>query len=396
MSSIDKQYDTIPKVIAGAYGVVLRRLQVEDSERIFEILQSDPEISKYYITWTVGVTSNQDVEDRISDFVISHSARYGIFLDGILVGYIGLVQYEGRKNEDEYDIGYFCDPSCRGKGIVTSAASALIAAATQHIKVSSFALYIADRNKASQAVANNLGFSRTDETHFDEILNIEERRYERILPHAEVSRSDDEHQVDVLTLPDMKPSGMTQSIVSAIRSNSWLHTSDVWLYRTKPELQLLFQQRPLDSPTYPGKLDCSAAGYLMAGESGKVGGARELQEELGVKVNADELVSFGRRLNAIIDHRGRERRIVANSNIYHWEHEISDLNIHKNEVNAVFWVNVKDLLSIESGGKLNAVGEDSEGNKLEREFGFDDFAYNIDGYYFRLAERLERRIYNDK
>ncbi len=388
------QFDTIPNVIAGTYGVVLRRLQVEDSERIFEILQADPDISKYYVTWTAGIKTKQDVELRINGFIKSHAARYGVFFNGKLVGYIGIWKVEDNAREDEYDIGYFCDPKFRGQGVVTKATSALIASATQNVKVSSFALYIADRNKASQAVARNLGFSRTEEVAFDDILKIEERRYERILPPAEVSRNDDEHQVDVLTLPDMKPSGITQSVVSAIRSNSWLHTSDVWLYRTKPELQLLFQQRPLNSTAYPGKLDCSSAGYLMAGESSKVGGARELQEELGLKVDADELVSFGRRLNAIIDHRGRERRIVANSNIYHWEHEISDLNIHKNEVNAVFWVNVKDLLSIESGGNLKAVGEDSKGNKLEEEFGFDDFAYNIDGYYFRLAERLERRVKN--
>lgn len=395
MANNQGQFDTIPKVIAGTHGVVLRRLQGEDSERIFEILQADPDISKYYVTWTAGARSKEDIEFRINGFVKSRAARYGIFLDGKLVGYIGTWKVANNTREDEYDIGYFCDPEHRGQGIVTIASSALIASATQHMKVSSFALYIADRNGASQAVAKNLGFSRTEETHFDEILKIEERRFERILPPAEVSRNEHEHQVDVLTLPDLMPSGMTQSIVSAIRSNSWLHTSDVWLYRTKPELQLLFQQRPLDSPTYPGKLDCSAAGYLMAGESGKVGGARELFEELGVKANADELVSFGRRLNAIVDHRGRERRIVANSNVLEWEHEISDLKIDPKEVNAVFWVNVKDLLSIESGGKLNAVGEDSEGNKLEREFGFDDFAYNIDGYYFRLAERLARRTKND-
>ncbi|MCB9823062.1 GNAT family N-acetyltransferase [Candidatus Nomurabacteria bacterium] len=390
-----EQLDTIPRVIAGTYGVVLRRLQVDDSERIFEILQSDPDISKYYVTWTAGIKSQEDVEARINNFVESHAARYGIFFNGELVGYIGIWKVVDNTREDEYDIGYFCDPKYRGQGVVTRATSALVASATQNVKVSSFALYIADRNQASQAVARNLGFTRTEETIVDEILKIEERRYERILPPAELSRNEHEHQVDVLTLPDLKPSGMTQSIVSAIRSNSWLHTSDVWLYRTKPELQLLFQQRPLNSPSYAGKLDCSAAGYLMAGESAKAGGARELYEELGVKVDPKDLTSSGRRLNAIIDHRGRERRIVANINIYQWEHELSDLKIDSKEVNAVFWVKAKDLLRIESGGKLKAVGEDSKGNKLEEEFGFDDFAYNIDGYYFRIAERLERRIKND-
>lgn len=394
MPGIDEQIDTIPKVIAATHGVVLRRLQPEDADRIHEILQSDPDISNYYVTWTAGARTKEDIELRIKGFVKSRATRYGIFLGGKLVGYIGIWKVANNIHEDEYDIGYFCDPEFRGKGIVTNASNALIAAATQNVKVSSFALYIADRNEASQAVAKNLGFIRTDETIFDDILKIEERRYERILPPADVSKNEHEHQVDVLTLPDLKPSGTTQPIVSAIRSNSWLHTSDVWLYRTKPELQLLFQQRPLNSPSYAGKLDCSAAGYLMAGESAKAGGTRELYEELGVKVEPDDLISFGRRLNAIIDHRGRERRIVANCNIYQWEHEISDLKIDPEEVNAVFWVNIKDLLRIESGGELKAVGKDYNGDSLEAELSLDDFAYNIDGYYFRLAERLERRVKN--
>lgn len=390
-----EQIDTFPKVIAGTHGVVLRRLQVEDSARIFEILQSDPDISKYYVTWTAGVSSKQDVEDRINSFVKLNAARYGIFLDGKLVGYIGIWKVAENRREDEYDIGYFCDPELRGKGIVTNASSALIAAATQNVKVSSFALYIADRNKASQAVAKNLGFSRTEETHLDEILNIEERRYERILPPADISRNSDEHQVDILTLPDLKPSGLSQTIVSAIRSNAWLHTTDIWLYRTKPSLQILFQLRPKDTTVYKDKLDCSVAGYLEAGESAVDGAARELKEELGVVVSTSDIIPFGRRLNAAVDHRGRERRVVANTNIIAWEHELSDLNINKADVSAVFWVNAKDLISIESGGKLKAIGEDKDGNKLEQEFGFDDFAYNIDGYYFRLAERLERRINNE-
>lgn len=394
MAGPEKQLDTLPKVIAGTYGLVLRRLQIEDAGRVFEILRSDSDISKYYVTWTAGIKTEKDVEERISKFVKSNAARYGIFLEGNLVGYIGIWKVEDNSHKDEYDIGYFCDPKFRGRGIVSRATSTMIAAATEHIKVSSFALYIADRNKASQAVAKKLGFRRTEEAIVDEILNIEERRYERVLPPADISRNPDEHKVDILTLPDFRPSGLTQTIVAAIRSNAWLHTTDVWLYRTKPSLQILFQLRPKDTTVFQDKLDCSVAGYLEAGESAVDGAARELEEELGVVAGPSEIIPFGRRLNAVIDHRGRERRIVANTNILAWEHELSDLSINKTDVSAVYWVNAKDLICIESGGKLKAMGRDRDGNKLEQEFGFDDFAYNFDGYYFRLAERLERRLNN--
>ncbi len=200
----------------------------------------------------------------------------------------------------------------------------------------------------------------------------------------------DEHLVDILEPPKYIPTGKTQGIVTAIRAGDWLHTTDVWIYRTEPVLQILFQQRRPDSPTYPGVLDCSVAGYLEAGESSVEGGARETLEELGLSVDESDLLPFGRRLNAMLDHRGRERKIVANTNLFKWNGELEDLNLNADEVYAVFWVSVTDVLRIEQGASVVIHGINPDGQQLEKTVTISDFAFNLDGYYFRIAERIER------
>lgn len=200
----------------------------------------------------------------------------------------------------------------------------------------------------------------------------------------------DEHLIDVLEPPLYAPNGETQGIVAAIRAGAWLHTNDVWIFRTQPSVQIMFQQRDPKSPTYGGKLDCSVAGYLEAGETGPVGGVREMKEELGIEVSASDLIQFGRRMNAMVDHRGRERKIIANSQIFCWNHELSDLTIEPSEVHAVFWIDVDKLLSIEKTGSIDITGIDAAGATLQKNVNKEDFAYNLDSYYFRMAERIQR------
>lgn len=202
------------------------------------------------------------------------------------------------------------------------------------------------------------------------------------------SKNSNVHLVDILLPPDYHPSGETQDIVAAIRAGAWLHVTNLWFYRTKPSLQLLFQQRDLDSPVFPGLLDCSVAGYLEAGEDGVVGGIREAKEELGVDLRAKQLVSYGRHLNAGLDHRGRERKWVINEYIVHYE-DGSMLHPDSKEVPALFWIDIDALLGIEKGGGLEITGQDAFGNTITKRVTKVDFVPNVDDYHFRMAARIK-------
>jgi RimJ/RimL family protein N-acetyltransferase len=153
----------------------LRLLEPDDSQRIFEILQSGPEIQKY-ITWTVGLKSADEIRRAIDTFQQNGDVRYALLEDQEIVGYVGLAETKiGRAGD--YEMGYFCDPSKRGQAFIPRAVDSLMTAAESILPVKTFALYIHDGNASSQAVAKKLGFRRTEEMKEDKILGLTERRY---------------------------------------------------------------------------------------------------------------------------------------------------------------------------------------------------------------------------
>lgn len=157
----------------------LRILQPDDATRIYEILDADDLISTKYITWVAGARSVEEIAARITEFDSQTTLGYGIFVEDRLAGYIGAHQHEYDTTSTEYDIGYFCDPAYRGQGLTPASTEHLMDLLVTHRAAESFALYIYDGNEPSQAVAKKLGFTRMDEVVTDEILGVDERRWEK-------------------------------------------------------------------------------------------------------------------------------------------------------------------------------------------------------------------------
>ncbi len=73
----------------------------------------------------------------------------------------------------------------------------------------------------------------------------------------------------------------------AHRQGIWHKSAHVWVINPKGEV--LFQLRSCSKQTFPGFWDVSAAGHLCAGDTSVEGAARELYEELGLKVEPEQL-----------------------------------------------------------------------------------------------------------
>lgn len=211
---------------------------------------------------------------------------------------------------------------------------------------------------------------------------------------SKLAYNPDEHLVDILEPPFYVPSGKTQGIIEAIRAGDWLNVTNLWIYRKSPKLEILFQQRDSASPMFAGMLDCSVAGYLEAGEDGLTGAIREAKEELGIDINSNDIVDVGRHFNVGLDHKGRERKRVINKYIIEWNGDLVDLVLDPKEVPAVFWVPIDDFLGIENGGTITVNGISSTTELAVREVSASDFVPNIDGYHYRMAERIERMVAN--
>jgi phosphoribosylanthranilate isomerase len=84
------------------------------------------------------------------------------------------------------------------------------------------------------------------------------------------------------------------------RDGDWHQSFHLWvIYRDADGHDwMLVQKRAADKDTYPNLFDISAAGHLSAGEILERAAIREVEEELGINVTFEDLISLGLRLSA--------------------------------------------------------------------------------------------------
>lgn len=139
-----------------------------------------------------------------------------------------------------------------------------------------------------------------------------------------------------------RPTGEVAPKSEAHRLGLWHRCFHCWICGSdQGGSYLLLQRRAPMKETWPGYLDVSAAGHLAAGEE-TLDGQREVEEELGLRVEPERLVPLGtRRVEQAIP-GGRDREF----------HEVfllfddtppEDLRLQKEEVGAVFRLYLDDV-----------------------------------------------------
>lgn len=87
------------------------------------------------------------------------------------------------------------------------------------------------------------------------------------------------------------PTGRTAMKSEAHRQGWWHPTVHVWCYQ--PNGKVLLQQRDPSKETFPGLWDVSVAGHMETGESPGNAAVREIEEEIGLRVEVKNLESIG-------------------------------------------------------------------------------------------------------
>jgi isopentenyldiphosphate isomerase len=139
-----------------------------------------------------------------------------------------------------------------------------------------------------------------------------------------------------------RPTGEVVLKSEAHRLGLWHRCFHCWICGSDLEgSYLLLQRRAATKDTWPGYLDVTAAGHLAAGED-TLDSLREVEEELGLRVEPDRLVPLGTRKVAQEIPEGCDRE-------FHEVFLLSDvtppgnLSLQKEEVEAVFGLGLDDV-----------------------------------------------------
>lgn len=158
----------------------------------------------------------------------------------------------------------------------------------------------------------------------------------------------------------------------------WHKTVHCWLYDKKGNVY--FQIRKKE-----GKLYTTASGHILAGETVKQGFGREIEEEIGIKVNYEEatFVNIYKFVMDKLKEDGSVFRDRAFSNVYVCEYEgnEADFNFDDNELDGLVRVNANETLQLfkNENGKItgDVIKKFKNNNKVEhKEICFEDFLVN--------------------
>jgi isopentenyldiphosphate isomerase len=187
-----------------------------------------------------------------------------------------------------------------------------------------------------------------------------------------------------------RPTGEVVPKSEAHRIGLWHRCFHCWICGSnRGGSYLLLQRRAATKDTWPGYLDVTAAGHLAAGEE-TLDGLREVEEELGLRVEPERLVPLGtRRVEQEIP--GGCDREFHDVFLLFDATSPGDLRLQKEEVEAVFRLDLDDVEALYEKGSAPA-REYAEGRASATRIHLAEFVPKEEGYLRRVAGAARRYL----
>jgi isopentenyldiphosphate isomerase len=180
----------------------------------------------------------------------------------------------------------------------------------------------------------------------------------------------------------------------------WHQTFHCWVTLVEGDQTfILFQKRHPSKDTFPDKLDISAAGHLLQGEAVQ-DGIREIEEELGIRVNYSELIPLGTYKGSYVTDAYTDREF-NHIHLLKSERKLADFAIQRTELKGLYKINQESFLALLQGSQstVEAIGYEYNDSGLKEEkrlhVGLSDFAAQRSEYYdfvFAAIANASQRI----
>lgn len=163
---------------------------------------------------------------------------------------------------------------------------------------------------------------------------------------------------DILNSDGM-PANIVATKKEAHSKGLWHRAAHIWFVNNKGEI--LLQKRADNIESHPGKFDISAAGHLSAGDTKISGALREVEEELGIKLEEKDLINIGEIHNESTQHNGTYiNKEYDDIYVVHKDIPISEFKIQESEVSLVKYISIDDLKKLINDQKESIVNHKEE------------------------------------
>lgn len=180
-----------------------------------------------------------------------------------------------------------------------------------------------------------------------------------------------------------EPTGGVVWKSEAHRRGLWHRCFHCWIFGVDVgEPYLLVQRRAATKDTWPGYVDITVGGHLAAGEE-PLDGLREVEEELGLRVDPGRLVPLGMRRTKRRIPEGLDREF-QDVFLLRDDTQPGDLRLQKEEVESILRIGLDDAEALGAAGSAPA-REYRDGEVSEIRVRVSDFVPNTDDYLRRVA-----------
>jgi isopentenyldiphosphate isomerase len=129
---------------------------------------------------------------------------------------------------------------------------------------------------------------------------------------------------------------------SEAHNKGYFHpTVHVWFYSNQREI--LLQKRGADKQTFPNYWDVSVAGHVSAGEAIEEAAVREVEEEIGLKINKNQLTKIDTRKNINIHPNGIKDCEFQNVFLVELEVALNALSRQEEEVDGLCLLEIDEF-----------------------------------------------------